>query len=284
MLNNEIRVLANLVADVERITDAGGTVPADFHRIYEAYQAANRLLIDGDDSYDDLLDAVLAGNPSKVAKAARDYVTGRAMAKNYEVRNRIARDVRDKLRQLYATVAADNYETIRQQWQADADAFAELSSKVDTNAPAEAILHASAEARAGWEYAPVHARDLDIGASVLTAAARLAGAKVDELKFALTVGVNGLKRRAVWAAWDDKEHRCGRWGALLAAGAALRTVPLDQVESYRRPKPIETRYVPGDLPGSWRPVEFDPEEEEEGANGAKNTKTAKAVAARVTVT
>lgn len=279
MLNNAIRALANLVADVERITDAGGTVPADFHRIYEAYQAANRLLIEGEDTYDDLLDAVLGGNPSKVAKAARDYVTGQAMAKNYDARNRLARDVRAELRQLYATVAADNYETIRQQWQQDADAFTELSSKVDTNAPAEAILHASVEARTAWEYAPVHARDLDIGASALTVAARMAGAKVDELQFALTVGVNGLKRRTVWAAWDDTEHRCGRWGALLAAGAQLRTVPLDQVASYRRPKPIETRYVPGDLPGSWRPVEFDPEEEEEAA-----AKTAAAVAARVTVT
>lgn len=275
--------LTNLVSDVEQIIGAGGTVPDEFHRIYEAYRTANQLLIEGENTYNDLLDTVLSGSTSKVNKAARHYVVGLAMAKNYDARNQLARDVRAELLRLYATVATDNYEVIRQQWQKTADEFTELSSKVDTNARAEDILHASVEARTAWEYAPVHGRDLDIGANILTLAARMAGVKMDkgkgdELQVGLTVDATGLKRRDVWAAWDDTSHRCGRWGALLAAGARLRTVPLDQVESYRRPKPIETRYVPGTLPGSWRPVEFDPEEEEE-----KAAKTADAVAKRLTV-
>src|SRR5690606_31880868 len=125
----------------------------------------------------------------------------------------------------------------RQQWQKTADEFVALNSKVDIKARAETILHAPDEARTASEYAPVHARDLDIGANVLLLAAQLARVKpakdkADELQVGLTVDATGLKRRAVWAAWDDKEHRCGRWGALLAAGAVLRTVPLDQVVSY----------------------------------------------------
>lgn len=287
MLYDPTLGLTTLVSDVEQIIDAGGTVPEEFHSIYAAYRAANQLLIEGENTYTDLLDTVLSGSPSKVNKAARHYVVGLAMAKNYDTRNRLAQDVRNELLRLYATVASTNYETVRQQWQKLADEFTALSSKVDTNAAAETILHSSAEARTAWEYAPAHARDLSTGANVLLLAARLAGVKpakgkVDELLVGLTVDANGLKRRAVWAAWDDKEHRCGRWGALLAAGARLRAVPLGQAESYRRPKPIETRYVRGGL--GWRPVEYDPEEEEAEESGdAKNAQTADAVAARVTI-
>lgn len=270
MLYDPTLGLTNLVSDIKQITDAGGTVPDAFHHVYEAYRTANQLLIEGEDTYNDLRDTVLSGSPSKVNKAARHYVVGLALAKNYDARNQLARDVRAELLRLYSTVASTNYEVIRQQWQQTAAEFVELSSKVDTNAPAETILHDSVEARTAWEYAPVHARDLDIGANILTLAARMAGVpmdkrKTDELQVGLTVDATGLKRRDVWAAWDDTEHRCGRWGALLAVGARLRTVPLDQVESYRRPRPIETRYVPGTLPGSWRPVEFDPEEEEDAS-------------------
>src|SRR5690606_20683834 len=183
MLYDPTIALANLVSNVERITDAGGTVPDEFHRIHEAYRTANRLLIDGEDTYDDLLDTVLDGNTSKVVKAARHYVTGKALANNYDARNRLAQDVRNELRAIYATVATDNYETIRQQWQEAADEFTELSSKVDTNTQAETILHASVEARTAWEYAPTHAQDLETRANALMLAARMAGAKADELKF-----------------------------------------------------------------------------------------------------
>lgn len=280
MLYDETLALRNLVSDVEQIIDAGGAAPAEFHSIYEAYKAANQLLTEGENTYDGLLDAVLDGSTSKVNKAARHYAVGKALAKNYDTRNQLARDVLIELRSLYATVASDNYETIRQQWQKLAGEFTELSSKVDTNATAESILRAPDEARVAWEYAPAHARDLDIGANVLTLAARMAGVapdkgKRDEFQFGLTVDATGLKRRAVWAAWDDTEHRCGRWGALLAAGAVLRTVPLDQVASYRRPKPIETRYERNGI--GWRPVEFDPEEQKE----AEGAQTADSVAKRL---
>src|SRR5690606_37783359 len=157
-------------------------------------------------TYTDLLDTVLSGSTNKVSKAARHYVAGRALAKNYDTRNRLAQDVLAELRSLYATVAGENYDAVRQQWQATADELTALSGQVDTNARAEDILHAPVEARTAWEYAPAHARDLDIGANVLTLAARMAGAKMekgkrDELRFGLTVDTTGLKRRAAWAAW-----------------------------------------------------------------------------------
>jgi hypothetical protein len=78
----------------------------------------------------------------------------------------------------------------------------------------------------------------------------------------LCVDTSNHKRRTIWAAWDNKDGRCGHGAALYKAGITIRAASLDNFEPYRRPLPLQNvqQQVPGQPRGTVQNVVIDPEE------------------------
>jgi hypothetical protein len=125
--------------------------------------------------------------------------------------------------------------------------------------------------RAAWSAAEQLVAQLDATVPVLTVAAELAGVTVDNETgslLALCVDTTDQPKRALWAAWETKDGRCGRWAALVRLGARIRAADLTDIAPYDRPREIETRLEPepGAPHGYYREVAWDPEKPESPDN------------------
>lgn len=162
------------------------------------------------------------------------------------IREKVNRAARDA----YTPVAATNYGIAAERFNDAAQAFTDAATICDPNTPADQVVAASEKIRKAWSAGATRAAELDKLLPVLRAAAELAGlvgADPDDV-VDLAVDANGLPREQVLAAWtiEDREAvaqrqandgfsrapvthtRCGRWAALLAAGATLRAQPANQ--------------------------------------------------------
>ena len=161
------------------------------------------------------------------------------------IRERVNRAARDA----YTSVAATNYGIAAERFNDAAQAFTDAAT-IDPNTPADQVVAASEKIRKAWSACATHAAELDKALPVMRAAAELAGICGSDPDDALDLAVdaNGLPREQILAAWtiEDREAvaqrqandgfsrapvthtRCGRWAALLAAGATLRAQPANQ--------------------------------------------------------
>lgn len=191
------------------------------------------------------------------------------------VRNHVQAAVVRRLHELYAQSAMTNFTKVCDMFDAAAKRLTAAAKVVDIDSDAERVVNADDKVRTAWSDALMAARELDKLVAVLAAAAELAGANVrtPEALFALTIDPGTVKRRTAWEAHDSEPGRCGKWNALLAAGCTIRAHrKLDTLQPYRRPQPMQEKWVQLSR-GTHQRVMVDPEEQQhdEPAPDAKRT-------------
>lgn len=197
-----------------------------------------------------LADAVARGDTDQpllfAAALTEQHATAQTAAAVVEgVRHRLHRRIRDRA----AATGTDAYAAVAAQFTAAADRLLAVHKLVDLEAPAERVVDMADKPRKGWRDAPGIAAELDRLAPALHAAAVLAGVCADtpDAEIAVCVESTGLDPHLLADAWNTPEReakaarsaqatspftglpaatqsRCGRWSALIKAGATIRAV------------------------------------------------------------
>ncbi|MFD6860551.1 hypothetical protein ACFWCF_24830 [Rhodococcus sp. NPDC060090] len=248
---------------VDIIAAAGATIPDTYTAIHtrwvdylETLNPAGQQLIDAiiDPNIDADLDMLRA-----LALAEKAPATDKA-----DLSNQMRGPVLLALRQAYEPQAAANYRLLADRFTTTATDFTKAVRTIDPDSSAEQMATQPDKARKAWADASILALQLDQQIPTLATAAALAGLRINgnDAHLGLTCDTTGLHRRRVWEAWETDTGRTTKWGALVTLGVTLRAASLDEYEHYRRPAPIEVKYVRsgGQYAGSVR-VEVDPEDE-----------------------
>lgn len=181
---------------------------------------------------------------------------------------RVRTAVHDKLIQLYAPVAQQNYAAVASRFDKAAGLFGKAARTCDPDIDSGDVIRLGERARAAWLSSEVVANELSELLPVLCAAAHLVGcdgsiaglgAEGDVLRLPLGCDPGKSHRRRVWEAWQAS-GRCGRWAALHKLGAQLRAHSNpSRLQPYQEPKPFTARWVPGEYGGYQQEV-LDPED------------------------
>jgi hypothetical protein len=180
-----------------------------------------------------------------------------------------------------APVAADNYRKVAELFNTAAAAFTTAAQAANAEADARTMVTADDAQRQAWLAAEVNAATLTDLIPPLLAAAQLTGLRIDLADerineawwsavidpaaiFGLTVDAGTLHRRRAWDAFNTEGGRCGRWSALIAAGARIRAAALDDYAPYRRSRPLihQQQQIIGELRGTVQMVTIDPEDDD----------------------
>lgn len=196
-------------------------------------------------------EAIATGDPDTITAAITTYTTAQAWAADYDAAKALAADALAATRLAARKIAPTIYAALAERFNAAAKQLTADVNTVDIAAPAERVISASQKERSAWEFAPSHANDVEQLAHLLATAAALAGCTLTHTSHtthndrltAVTLDTLNADRRALWTAWDNTDHRAGRFGALTAAGFTLKAPTLDNITPYRRPKPMETQYI-----------------------------------------
>lgn len=248
---------------VATVTAAGGTVPDTYitiesrwDRYLELEHNTTTLLAEALTSGDDTTDLTQLRALALAERAGN--------IEQADLTKELKAPILVALRELYEQVATPNYKTLAEQFNATATAFTKAVHTIDPDLSAEQMVTEPDKARKAWTDAGILAVELDQQLPALQAAATLAGLRVHDTDalLPLTVDTTGHHRRRIWEAWESNTGRTGKWGAIARLGATIRAAHLDTYTPYRRPAPIEVKYVRGTGPyaGSVR-VEHDPEDE-----------------------
>jgi len=193
------------------------------------------------------------------------------------VNNQVVARVQSAMVAAYEPVAATNYATIADQFDAIAAEFTAAAATVDPETPSAEMVLAPDDHRTAWSDAERHAHRLDQTLIAVAAAAQLQGTRLHSgdgfwyeapadpgalISLALADS-EGCNRRTLWSAWQVDTGRTRRWGAVLAAGATIRAHRGDTLTPYREPKPLQYRQeqILGQPRGFVRQVTVDPEAE-----------------------
>jgi hypothetical protein len=181
----------------------------------------------------------------------------------------------------WAEVARDNYLKVAEQYNGAAAEFTTAAQAADVEADAAAMVAAEEPARQAWLNAVIAASRLTELVKPLVAAAQLAGTRLDAADeavaqawwdapihkaalFGLLVDAGEVHRRRAWEAFEREGGRTGRWGALVAAGARIRAVALEDFAPYRQPRPLIHRQqqILGAPMGTVENITIDPEDDD----------------------
>lgn len=164
------------------------------------------------------------------------------------LKNELQLSVRERVnaaaRDAYSKVAADNFRSIAARFDEAAGAFLDAATICDPRTDAADVVTVSEKVRKAWQATATHSRELTELLPVLRAAAELAGFCGPDPDDVVDIAVDakGLTRTQLMDAWpvEDRESiqarqandgftrsrvsitRCGRWAALIAAGAVIR--------------------------------------------------------------
>lgn len=247
------------VTAVRTLDAAGIPAPKAWTELHTRFTA------DTPSALDRYCDAVVTGDRKADLTVLRALALGETAAApthRATVDNALRAHVLRALRALYRPAQFENYTVAATLFDGAATAFTAAAGRIDPEAAAEELITAPEPQRQAWTAALLAAHNLDATLPVLAAAADLAGVPIrtPEATIALTVDATGVHRRRLWESWDSVGHRCGRWSALLAAGATLRALPdLANFQSYRRPEPMQEQWVSVGRGASQRRV-VDPED------------------------
>lgn len=286
--------LSGLLRLTSCVAGAGATLPPEFTALRdrftgfctEAAGGANVL-------FDKLSDALLSGHDDAwiwfgacVSQAGAGAVEQRA-----EALARLHGVAEGALRGLYAPIARPVYAGLAHKFDTAADAFAGAASIIDPAADPGEVVNAGQRTLQAWRAAATLAAELDSLLEPLCAASELLrgphqpsglGTSRDAYLLALVADTTGLHARQVWHAFRDWPEprpvspgesiqamtaaptnqpvgsRCGRWGRLLAVGAALRAHPDPaQLVLFGQPQPVGVKPVAARNKAQL--VRFDPE-------------------------
>ncbi|HYB39193.1 MAG TPA: hypothetical protein VEF72_28040 [Mycobacterium sp.] len=182
----------------------------------------------------------------------------------------VAAAVEQKLRELYAGHAETNYHTAQTRFDAIAADFVAAANAVDVEAAADMVT-APDDQRTAWTQAATLASRLDAILPTLVVACELAGTHIDDETgslLAMCINTTDQDRRALWAAWESQDGRCGRWAALVKLATIPAAENLADIAPYDRPREIEYRLEPepGAPHGTYLTVSYDPEKPESPEN------------------
>jgi hypothetical protein len=181
------------------------------------------------------------------------------------VDQRVAAAVEARLLELYRPHAETNYGKAAARFNDAAAAFTDTATAVDIDTTdANTVAAMPDDQRAAWSAAEQLCARLDAAVPTLTVAAELAGVTVDNETgslLAMCVDTAGMRKRELWRAWDTKDGRCGRFGALVKLGAIIRAANLENIAPYERPRDVQywREPEPGAPVGIYREVAWDPE-------------------------
>lgn len=271
-MRDNITQLSTFTNAVTEATAAGGTTPAEYDRILQAWRDFAETTNTATGPVDELAEAVIEGAPEDRVRDLMTcaYALDVDPMKRATVAQTVAGRVLAALRESYETVAADNYETARKAFDTTATRFAKALDTIDPDTPSDQLLTATAAQRSAWAEIPPLADELDTRLLALAATARLAGTDSTPdglLAFAVTPGEKD-DRRAIWQAWEDDTPRGGRWTALARTGQKITAPALADWQHYRRPAPLETHTVAVGN-GQYVNVTIDPEKGEDPATVAQ---------------
>ncbi|OBK07261.1 hypothetical protein A5639_15855 [Mycolicibacterium conceptionense] len=201
---------------------------------------------------DRLVEAVLSG---KDADRVAEY---RAAAIAEQIRSDVDETVVTagwrRLKEIYSTVALDNYQAIAARWNAAAEEFTAAVGVVDPGASADVVIELDSKSQKLWKRGRELSAQLDELSVILQTAGMLAGISNAEtnqnspvtgqwqdgmksMLIGLCADPGDLHRRQVWQEWDRG------WAATVQLGVTLRAADLETFEAYRRPRPLLERRV-----------------------------------------
>jgi hypothetical protein len=176
---------------------------------------------------------------------------------------RVAGAIETRLVELYRPHAEHAYRTAQTRFDAIAADFHETAKTVDTETTDAADVAAMADdQRAAWTAAAALAVQLETALSLLRVAAQLAGADISDETgsvVSLCVDTTTTAKRVLWQAWDVRDGRTGKWGAIAKTGARIRAATLETIQPFPRPAPLEHRLAPTGTVGVYEEKIFDPE-------------------------
>ena len=232
-----------LNSHVEAVLATGVEPPPEWT---ELYQRLHDFLSAPSSIPQRLTDAVITGTGDVAALCAMALAEATALPPAHaQVDNAVKSVVLQRLKDIYAPVALDNYRTVPTEFDSLATKFVAAANVIDPETPAEHLVHAPEKLRKAWSTAEQLGHQLSETMTALAAAAALNGIPCprDEHLIALTVDANDLHRRRVWEAWSSTGGRCGRWAALIALGATIKAHDLDNFEPYRQPQPMTIKQI-----------------------------------------
>jgi hypothetical protein len=270
---------ANFELHLRRIASAAVELPPAIDQLRERLKAFQRDT-SGSAMRDRLAQAVITADPD----ADLDLLWSAALAESAappplvaDLRDHVRLHTNRAIRAAYAEVAQPTYLALAQQFDTAAQALTAAAADADPELSAEQAITLPAKQQSAWKQAAAAVADLNRLAQPLKSAAVLGGICQDtkEADLPLMVDPREANRRTLWDAWEielaeDKAERaakngspfttgqlvrsrCGRWGAVLKAGAAIRACPPDSFTDYRRPGPMDEQVIDG------RRVLVDPE-------------------------
>lgn len=247
------------------VVDAGGRLP-------DGYEALKARLADytriATPVRDRLVAAILDGTGDDIA-ALRATAGGERAARDLD--QDVDNAVRARLRELAATVAAENYELLAKSFTATAEKMVAAFAKVDPDLSADEVVRLSPADVKTWNLG----RDLSdqltaqvdglVAAAVLAnipdpregrTAASLSDFEMDKVEIGLVLATAGQHRRQAWRAWlggldpvhdsyTKSDVRRRQWSAVFKAGIPIQAVELDQYQAYKLPPQAVSRVVDG---------------------------------------
>lgn len=242
------------MTNVTKIIDAGGTVTDEYNRLvnrWDAFYNADTNILDR------LTDAVIGdGEPEDIANLWALAIANESatLVTEASVRNAVQRSLDAALTREYAKTAEDNYNTLRDRFNREAEAFTKAHEIVAATTDAATLVTAPEKKRKAWADGQARAFALTEMVPLLVVAAELAGKRITHptTPIGLVLDADGLHRRRVWEAYEEG------WTALLELGAAIHAPRLNEYTEYREPRPITLETVRSGI--GWRQVEVDPED------------------------
>jgi hypothetical protein len=269
----------NFELHVRRITSAGVELPPTIDQLRGRLKDFQRES-GGHAMRDRLAAAVITADP----ETDRDLLWAAALAEASanpplvaDLREAVRLQVNRAIRATYSEVAVPTYLALSEQFNTAAQAFTAAAAVVDVELPAAAAINLPTKEQQAWKNAAAAVADLNRLTGPLKSAAVLAGIceETADADLALMVDPAAANRRQLWDAWEIEQteakaeraaanqspfttaqvvrSRCGRWSAVLTAGAILRACPPDAWTEYRRPGPMVEQVIDG------RRVMVDPE-------------------------
>lgn len=250
---------------VERLATAGIAPPKEWTDLLNRYREFSAL--PGGDAQRRLTQAILDNDTDADLDELRAFALMEAAASPQDratVTNAVQAAVTTRLVNIYEPSAAAAYDRAAAQFDKAAQHFTRLADTIDADTDADVVVTLNDPQRKAWGELPIAALGLETALAVLREAAWLCGIgniKSDETTIALALDTDGVDRRELWSAWEAQEGRCGRWGAIHKLGAPLAAADLDSFTPYRRPLPMEEKWVRVEGGIGHRRVLIDPEVE-----------------------
>lgn len=225
--------ITEFLDNINTVTAAGAKLPEEFTVLRARLKSFTELETPCRDRLRDEIINPTSGADLDMLRAAALIETE---MKAHKLNGAVRHWVYQRLRDINAAVAADNYALLAKRFDKLAADFTAATTTVDVEADPATLISAPDRERKTWIEAELLAQQLTEAVPGLRAAAMLAGiadVRGDAVLALVADPPDALSGLQTWTAWFSK-GRCGRWAALIAAGIKIRAAKLDEFKPYTR--------------------------------------------------